>query len=216
MTGTPSKKRKYSTQSPGDSRPLCEVIISDSDPESEDDELTRDHQTHPGSKGLSPNGDGVSVGTSIGVEQSSRQSASPIPSPILTKATNAYDIVFTLPRTDTHKTVAIERGDGVSDLFRKIDGKIGHILPTGGEWELELRFEHFPNKAKGGYLLGRTDDDTWRSFNRIVEEGDEEEAIGIFSIPKGDEEEVTGIFSIPKWVLGLPYLRGIQQRESVL
>ncbi len=115
----------------------------------------------------------------VGNERSCRESASPV----LPKISDGYDIVLTLPDTELHKTVAIKAGDDVDDLFRRVEEKMGSSSPPGN-WQLELRFQDLSNKGKGGYLVDRTDHDTWRTFNNIVRKGDETEVIGIFHLQK--------------------------------
>ena len=91
-----------------------------------------------------------------------------------------YDIIFTLPDTDLHKTIAINAEDTVRSVFCKVEERLGTLLSHIGDWQLELRFPDLSNKDKGGYLIDRTDCDTWRTFNQIVKEGKEEEVKGLF------------------------------------
>ena len=179
-------KRKRSDASPSKSPSIFKDYISDTCTSEVSDDDTQAVPVTNSEISMPRTGSGPASGGHAGLgedsaesKRSSRQHAGPGPS----KAAYTYDIIFTLPDTDLHKTVAINAEDSVRSLFCKVEEKLGQLLYVG-DWQLELRFPDLPNKDKGGYLIDRADCDTWRTFNGIVKEGVEKEVQGVFYLQK--------------------------------
>ncbi len=148
-------KRKYSFGSSREHRSPSRDHVSESCASSQYDVQARSatrvaNGMSRAKKRQSLSRDGALANLQVGNERSIRQSAGPV----AFETSNGYNIVLTLPNTNLHKTVAIEAGDGVHDLFPRVEEKMGPSSPPGN-WQLELRFPHLPNKGKGGYLVDR-------------------------------------------------------------